>query len=59
MIQKLKFQVQDLSCVRSISNLMTSELESPMIFYLVYKVSASKRKNFVFPHAFQFLNSKC
>ena len=36
-----------------ISNLMTSELESPMVFYLVfqtlnYKVSASKRINVVF-----------
>ena len=54
MIQKLKFQVQDLSCVKFnrcliVSYLVTSELESPMISNSHYKVSASKRIIFVFP----------
>ena len=47
-----------------ISNLMSSELESLMIFYLVFQTLASKRIHFVFlplvvPLAFQFVHSKC
>ena len=57
MIQKLKFQVQDLSCVRSIvvsyivSNFVTSELERPMIFFATVRspcISISKLKMLTF-----------